>query len=162
SNLGATPVRRPMPGAHERGKGESSPRVTSLFVARPSAPGAGGMGIRRAGDRGASPMTQKKDLKRHVRERMAKTGERYATALRQVKAKVEVGPDLVAASYLLKAPWLKCLVTASREVYRAAWADEGAKLLERFAEVLALLEGDPTAVLFRRVVAGEGVHPEPT
>jgi hypothetical protein len=97
-------------------------------------------------------MTQKKDLKRRVRERMAKTGERYAAALRQVTAKVE--PELEADSYLIKAPF-KCQLMASREVYRRVLADQGAGLAARVAEVVKALESDPAGVLFQRAVAGE-------
>lgn len=101
-------------------------------------------------------MTQKKDLKRHVRERMAKTGERYAAALRQVKAKVEPEPELEADSYLLESP-LECRLMASRDVYRRVLADGGARLVARFAEVVNALEGDPAGVLFRRAARGEPV-----
>src|SRR5689334_15374199 len=91
-----------------------------------------GHGHWRAGDEGF-PMTQKKDLKRRVRERMEKTGERYAAALRQVKAKAtaEEEPELEADSYLLKAP-IKCQLMASRSVYRRVFADQGARLAARF------------------------------
>ncbi|HYV47069.1 MAG TPA: hypothetical protein VFA20_19560 [Myxococcaceae bacterium] len=104
-------------------------------------------------------MTQKKDLKRRVRERMAKTGERYAAALRQVKAKVESSPEpgLEADSYLLESP-LRCQLMASRDVYRRVLADRGARLVARFAEVVNALEGDPAGVLFRRAVRGEPVE----
>lgn len=103
-------------------------------------------------------MTQRKDLKRRVRDRMAKTGERYAAALRQVQAKVE--PELEADSYLLKSP-LRCQLVASREVYRRVLPDQGAALAERFAQVVRALEGDPSGVLFRRAAAGELAEPRP-
>src|SRR5262245_10741874 len=109
-------------------------------------------------------MTQKKDLKHRVRERMAKTGERYASALRQVKAKVE--PGLEADSYSLKAhaeaAGLRCQLMASRVVCRRVRADGGARRAARFAAVVAALEGDPTGVLFRRAASGHRVDPEET
>jgi len=99
-------------------------------------------------------MTQKKDLKRRVRERMAKTGERYAAALRQVKDKVTPEPELEADSYLLESP-LRCQLMVSRDVYRRVLPDRGARLVARFAEVVNALEDDPAGVLFRRVARGE-------
>jgi hypothetical protein len=123
------------------------------------ATGSGGAWAPRSAREGWK-MTQKKDLKRRVRERMEKTGERYAAALRQVKSKAKVKhePGLEADQYLLKSP-LRCQLVASRTVYRWALADGGRRLSERFAQVVKALDGDPAGVLFQRVIAGQQARP---
>lgn len=51
-------------------------------------------------------MTAKKDLKRIVRERQAKTGESYTAALSQVRAKVSGGGGVNADGTALADDWI--------------------------------------------------------
>src|SRR5688572_2450348 len=71
----------PCPAA-PRGKGESSSRARSH---RPHGARSTSMGPARAASEDA-PMTAKKDLKKRARDRQARTGESYVTALGHVRA----------------------------------------------------------------------------
>jgi hypothetical protein len=83
-------------------------------------------------------MTAKKSLKKHVRERQAKTGERYMTALAQVRAKVahEGHRDV---SPWAEAEALQCQATSSEALWRAECSLGAPE--ERFRSIFARLRG---------------------
>ncbi|HJZ86686.1 MAG TPA: hypothetical protein VKN99_16020 [Polyangia bacterium] len=104
-------------------------------------------------------MTRKKDLKKRVRERQARTHERYATALAQVLAQAPGEPDDLFME----------MIDLSAEAARLgigghAWAwpelakhADGAAVLGRLKQAL-LATDDPAAALLRAVVL-EGQKP---
>lgn len=100
-------------------------------------------------------MTVKRDLKRRVRERQQKTGERYTTALAHVlrqargdmsERSIEI--EMEEVTERAQAAGLRCRAFLSPELSK--WKD--AKLFERLREVLAATEGDPGTERFRRVL----------
>jgi hypothetical protein len=102
-------------------------------------------------------MTKKRDLKRRVRARQARTGESYVTALRRVSARRSAVPvveflDVTKAGAALG---MKCRVAMF-----PALADrvDPAALLARVREVLAASEEDLSAQLMRAVVLGCKPH----
>jgi hypothetical protein len=121
------------------------------------------MGPRRAA-RQDDAMTAKKDLKRRVRERQARTGESYMTALRQVRGAqeppdrppafpvVELG-DLTDAGAALG---MRCRIGIFPGL--AARVD-GARALTRLRDLLLATAGDPALELMRAVVL-RGETPE--
>ena len=100
-------------------------------------------------------MTVKRDLKRRVRERQEKTGERYTTALSHVlkqargdmsERSIEI--EMEEVTERAEAAGLRCRAFLSPELSR--WKDQ--KLLERLRDVLIATEGDPGTERFRRVL----------
>lgn len=105
-------------------------------------------------------MTAKKDLKRIVRERQAKTGESYTAALAQVRAKgsergerveqIEV-PEVTA---LAQQAGLTCRAFAARTACRLASSEaERGELLrsvfQHLKEILVVTGADPSMALLR-------------
>ena len=89
-------------------------------------------------------MTKKKDLKRRVRERQAKTGERYAAALAQVrKPQVTALPDVTREA---EAAGLRCNAVVS-ETLRAQ--GDLRSLLVRVRELLEALGASACGPLLR-------------
>jgi len=104
-------------------------------------------------------MTTKKDLKRRVRERQARTGESYVAARAQVVAAREPAIS-VEEMTTLDAPDFKCPVIASSRLLAVASADD---VLARVRDALIATEGDAgTEVLRALALRGEplpGTHP---
>ncbi len=97
-------------------------------------------------------MTAKRDLKRRVRERQARTGESYMTALRHVREQrppafpvIEMD-DLTAAGAALG---LRCQIAADP---RLRGRIEPARALARLRDVLIATAEDPALELMRAVV----------
>jgi len=109
------------------------------------------MGLHRVAREVAS-MTDKRDLKRRVRDRQARTGESYMTALRQVRAQrprpVPV-VELVDLSEVGARFGMKCRIAMLPAL---AERFDPARLLERLRDALLATEGDPTTALMRAVV----------
>jgi hypothetical protein len=101
-------------------------------------------------------MTERRDLKRRVRERQARTGESYMTALRHVQ---EDRPGAIPTIELadlteLGAPLgFKCRLAMFP---RLAERVDAAAMLVRLRDALLMTEGDRSLTLMRRVVLGGG------
>jgi len=97
-------------------------------------------------------MTQRRDLKRRVRERQAKTGESYTAALYQVQAQREPAFPVVELADVSAAGeplGLRCRVA----MFPALLAKLApARALERLRDVLLATEGDPATALLRAAV----------
>jgi hypothetical protein len=102
-------------------------------------------------------MTQRRDLKRRVRDRMDRTRESYTTALRRVKAKrpgsVSV-VELVDLTELAAARGMKCRIMMFPELADRVVPE---RMLDRLRDVLQASEGDDATAQFRAVAfRGEG------
>jgi hypothetical protein len=99
-------------------------------------------------------MTAKKDLKRRVRERQAKTGESYATARARVTASTEKPPaipvvELIDASEDAAKLGLQCDVLVSPGL---AERIAPVRILERLRNALIATDDDPQTRVLRSVV----------
>ena len=107
-------------------------------------------------------MTARRDLKKRVRERQARTGERYTTALAQVlqdrpPSGVPV-VELVDVSAQAAASGLKGRVLMFPELSRRVRAE---RVLRRLRDVLLATRDEPTMHLFHAVLLdGERVSPK--
>jgi hypothetical protein len=96
-------------------------------------------------------MTRKRDLKKRVRERQERTGERYTTALQHVRRRalrvpvIELGEMTAEAA----AVGIKCRVFAFPDLAEKIGC---AALLRRLRDALLDTEGDPATELMRSVV----------
>jgi hypothetical protein len=101
-------------------------------------------------------MTDKRDLKRRVRERQARTGESYMTARRQVQEQRPGAIPMVELTDLTErgaALGFKCRIAVFPRVTQQL---EAVTLLTRLRDALLATEGDHALSLMRRVVlAGE-------
>jgi hypothetical protein len=101
-------------------------------------------------------MTERRDLKRRVRARQARTGEAYMTALRHVQA--ERPPafptiELIDLTELGAPLGLKCRVVMFPQVAERV---DAAAMLVRLRDALLATEGDRALALMRRVVLRGG------
>lgn len=104
-------------------------------------------------------MTSKRDLKRLVRERQKRTGERYTTALGHMKGKpsaisvvemVDLGEDAARLG-------IKCRILMTPDLPREC----GVAALEQLRDALHATQDDPSTRHFRAVaLAGERRPPE--
>lgn len=97
-------------------------------------------------------MTKKKDLKRRVRERQAKTGESYTSALAQVR-----GPQVAAvpeATEEAEAAGLRCKAFVSTRLRREP---DLAALFARLREMLEALGAPACGPLLRGEMASGGI-----
>jgi hypothetical protein len=106
-------------------------------------------------------MTEKRDLKRRVRERQARTGESYVTALRQVLSQRESSVpvvELIDLTDIAAALGIKCrTVMAPSTVGRV----DPTAMLTQLRDALLTTLNDPDLALMRAVViAGEQLKPE--
>jgi hypothetical protein len=108
-------------------------------------------------------MTKKRDLKRRVRERQARTGESYVTARRHVTAAVEPVEkttipivELVDVTAEAAQRGLRCTVMITPELVQRV---EAPAVVERLHAVLAATPDDPTTAIMRDV-AFAGVTPK--
>lgn len=106
-------------------------------------------------------MTEKRDLKRRVRERQARTGESYVTALRQVLGQRESSVpvvELIDVTDIAAPLGIKCrTVMAPSMVGRV----DPTAMLTRLRDALLTTLRDPDLALMRAVVvAGEQLKPE--
>lgn len=106
-------------------------------------------------------MTEKRDLKRRVRERQARTGESYVTALRHVLGQREGGVpvvELIDLTDIAAALGIKCRTVMAPSL--VARVDPTAMLTQLRDALLTTLR-DPDLALMRAVViAGEQLKPE--
>jgi hypothetical protein len=115
-------------------------------------------------------MTAKKDLKRRVRERQARTGESYTTARAHVVAQAEPAESAVKPSAIPVVELIdisgeaehvgfKCSVLASPAL---ASRVSPARVLERLRDALLATEQDPTTAVLRAVLLrGEAIARTP-
>jgi len=99
-------------------------------------------------------MTAKRDLKRRVRERQARTGEHYTTALRHVLAQRPDDPPAVPVLELVDLSVLAAeLGLCCRAAMVPALAErvESRRVLERLRDALRATEDDPATSLLRGV-----------
>lgn len=106
-------------------------------------------------------MTSKRDLKRLVRERQAKTGERYTTALGHVKGKKAPAAipvvEMVDLGEQAARLGLKCRVLMTPDLTRAC----GLAAIEKLRDALHATQEDPATRRFRAVaLAGERRMPD--
>lgn len=109
-------------------------------------------------------MTDQKDLKRRVRERMTKTGESYTTARRRVLAQgltssplVAIEPvDFTAEAHRLE---LRCQVRVFPGLLARV---DGTRLLERVRDALRATEGEEATQLLREAAFRGQLPPEPS
>jgi transcriptional regulator of aromatic amino acid metabolism len=105
-------------------------------------------------------MTAKKDLKKRVRERAARTGESYTTAREHVVGKVARGGFLVVETRDLSEEaarlGIRCPVRMFAELARRV---DSSAVLVRLRDVLRATEQDPGTELLRAVVL-RGAQPE--
>ncbi len=97
-------------------------------------------------------MTERRDLKRRVRERQARTGESYMTALRHVQAQRPTAIpliELIDLTELGRALGLGCRIAMSP---RLADRVDSAAMLARLRDALLATEGDRALALMRAVV----------
>jgi len=98
-------------------------------------------------------MTAKRDLKRLVRDRQAKTGERYTTALHHVLAQRPNPPFSVVELVDLSADAAKLGFRCRVSMFPAlAERVDAADVLLRIRDVLFATEGDPATARLRAVV----------
>src|SRR5947209_590635 len=129
---------RPCRAARE-GKGESSPRVAGRRFP-PRCGGAWGRPQRCE----VEAMTKKKDLKKRVRERQAKTGESYTAARAQVrKVHIEEAPN---ANDEARAEGFRGIAIVSRKLREAR---DLRPLFARLRELLLALEAPACGPLLR-------------
>ncbi len=103
-------------------------------------------------------MTAKRDLKRRARDRQARTGESYVTALRQVLAQKPAGHAVEVVEMLDVTDVGRPLGVACRAVVTPTLARRvaPARLLGELVKVLDATAGDPLLELLRAVIrAGE-------
>jgi hypothetical protein len=105
-------------------------------------------------------MTSKRDLKRRVRDRQARTGERYTTALARVKGKQESSAipvvEMVDLGEVAARLGLKCRVLMTPDLPRAC----GELAVEKLRDALHATQEDPATRHFRAVaLAGERRRP---
>jgi hypothetical protein len=106
-------------------------------------------------------MTDRRDLKRRVRERQARTGESYMAALHHIRGEREAPipvVDLIDLSEIAAALGLKCRAMVLPAL--AARVDVAAMLRQLHATLVAELR-DPGARLMRSVVL-HGMRPFPS
>ena len=103
-------------------------------------------------------MTRKRDLKKRVRERQTRTGERYTTALQEVQSRRGVGPssrepmsviELLDFSEQAARLGLKCEVSIFPDLAERV---DGAAALERLRDVLIATADDPATEPLRAVM----------
>jgi len=101
-------------------------------------------------------MTEKRDLKRRVRERQARTGESYVTALRHVLGQRETSVpvvELIDVSDLAAPLGIKCRVVMAPSMVGRV---EPTAMLTQLRDALLTTANDPELALMRAVVlAGE-------
>ena len=104
-------------------------------------------------------MTERRDLKRRVRERQARTGESYMTALRQVQAQRPGAIPMIELIDLTErgaALGFKCRIAVFPRVVELI---DTAALLACLRDALLATEGDRALSLMRRVtLAGQRVR----
>jgi hypothetical protein len=105
-------------------------------------------------------MTARKDLKKLVRARQARTGERYTTALEQVIADRPSPIPVIELVDLSEEARALGMVARVGMFSDAAARIDGRAALERLREVLRATAGDPATHLFRSVLLdGEPLPP---
>lgn len=103
-------------------------------------------------------MTAKRDLKRRVRERQARTGESYVTARRQVLAQREDAPgsidvdEAIDVTDVAAGLGLKCRVLIYERLARDV---DAVRVLAVLRDVLEATQDDPAMDIMRGLVAGK-------
>jgi hypothetical protein len=98
-------------------------------------------------------MTEKRDLKRRVRDRQAQTGESYMTALRQVQMQAQRTPGIPVVEFVDLTEIAAPLGFKCRIVMSPVLADQidAARALVRLRDVLIATDRDGTLELLRAV-----------
>lgn len=98
-------------------------------------------------------MTEKRDLKRRVRDRQAQTGESYMTALRQVQMQAQRSPAIPVVEFVDLTEIATPLGFKCRIVMSPALADQidAARALVRLRDVLIATDRDGALELLRTV-----------
>lgn len=142
-----------MPDRDARAKGSILLDRTDVVRSSFCRPSRGSMGLRREVSEEAedAKMTQQRDLKRRVRERQARTGESYMTALRQVQAQRPPAfpvVELVDLTEIGEPLGFKCRIVMSPDL---ADQIDTAGALARFRDLLLATDRDGSLEVFRAV-----------